>query len=953
MAKSTLLHPQFFHTLVHGFHTHLMIPLEFFSKYIEGKTLGKTTAELKSDSSEVTWKVKMTGRRLSEGWEEFAVAYNFQTGDVLLVRYEGDMIFHVSDLGPSCCEIQDNPPPRNDIYGQFDVGKTLLKKRLYPRTQVDFSPNDGDGCDDEDDMEPPRKKKVKKNSPEAETASSSDNSYEKNNPEAQAVSSSSSDNSCFVAVVTPSSLRTDTLYLPQHVTSSSGFTRKCRKIVLIDGGERSWALDLRFKFNKSSDTFYISRGWRRFCEENGQEAGGFFMFKLVGNGETPVLSFDPTKTYNKTRQRECSEASRRESLSTEVSSEEENVEGESGEEACISMESLVEIEKTKCSPKRRVQSYSSYLPSHKRFVTFTLPPDYVRIQNLYLPRPFVRENGINKPGEISLLGKDGTKWPTNLLMNMRGTMSFGQGWKDFVKANGVESGFTLKLIWEDTTPVLSLCCAESTNDMEQEEYFKAIKKQSRFIDQSNRDKISKDENTKEERRKNHLSGGDSTPSSQKQFVTLTITPSCFSTSKLRLPKSFTRENDINKPGTITLLGKDGVKYQTSLLFESRNRRMTLGKGWKVFAEANDLKLGDPFTFKLTWERTTPVLSLCPAECSIDKEAGGECLPIDDNNRKDNGKEETRSGREKNHLRGRDPTPSSQKQFVTLTITPTSFAKSRLLLPMQFVRENSINKPGMIYLLGRDGTKWPTNLVQNKKGVMGLGKGCKDFAEANDLKTGESFTMELIWKDGTRMLRLFNTKSSSSKAKEKESVSTEARSRDSLFQTKSSSSKANEKDSVSTEPRSRDSLFHTMSSSSKAKEKELVSTKPRSRDSLFHTESSCSKAKEKESDPTEAKSRESLFHTKSCSSKAKEKESVSTEARSRDSSSEILNRFVILTLTLENVRARILHLPSQFMKANGIKKLGKITILGRNGMEFSAYLLARDGIIALENGWDKF
>ncbi|KFK32625.1 hypothetical protein AALP_AA6G268000, partial [Arabis alpina] len=48
-----------------------------------------------------------------------------------------------------------------------------------------------------------------------------------------------------------------------------------------------------------------------------------------------------------------------------------------------------------------------------------------------------------------------------------------------------------------------------------------------------------------------------------------------------------------------------------------------------------------------------------------------------------------------------------------------------------------------------------------------------------------------------------------------------------------------------------------------------------------------------------------------------------------------------------------HLPSQFMAANGINKLGKITLLGENGMEWSAYLLSKDGMVALGNGWDEF
>ncbi|KFK32628.1 hypothetical protein AALP_AA6G268100 [Arabis alpina] len=918
MAKSTLLrHPQFFHTLVPGFHTHLVIPVGFFSKYIQGKSMEvEDTVELKSGSSDITWKVKMTGQRFSDGWEDFAVANRLQIGDVLLVRYEGDLVFHVSDLGPNCSETRDIAPPSSN--------------------------ND----DDDDNIEFHRKKKLRKNCPEGE---------------GEAGSSSSSDNSCFVATVTTSSLRTDTLHLPQHFTSSNGLTRKCCKIVLLDGGVRSWAVDL--SFNNSSDTFYISQGWRNFCDENGQEAGGFFMFKLVGSGETLVLSFCPTESSNDRKQRDCSEASGRESISTKVGCEEENIEVENSEDECSSMESLMEIEssedecslveslleieKTKYTPKQRFFSYSSYAPCQKRFVTFTLPPDYVRIEKLSLPKQFASENSVNKPGIIYLVGKDGTKWLTNLHRDTKGTMSLGKGWKDFVKANGIKKGFTLKLIWEDTTPVLRLCDAESTIDKAQEELSKTNETESLVIDSSNRDKIKRDENNKEEsrswdRNNNYTRGKDSTPSSENQLVTLTITPSSFIKCRLGLPKCFTKENCINKPGMITLLGKDGIKQPTKLLFNKVKGVMVLGGGWKSFVKENGLKTGDSFTLKLIWEDTTPVLSLCPAEQSIDKR--GVCsetnqkksFPIeptsckkiskdenikDDNSKEKNNKEENSKGenplmeREKTHLRGRDSTPSSQKQFLTLTITPSSFTQCRLTLPAPFVRENNMNKPGMIYLgesssskanekesvsteprsrdsssaiqnqfvtltitpssftqcrltlaapfvrendmnkpgmiylVGKDGTKWPTNLQRDNKGTMSLGKGWKDFVKAHDLKLGDSFTMELIWQDTIPML--------------------------SWFRTESSSSKANEKESVSNEP------------------------------------------------------------------------------RSRDSSSAIQNQFVTLALTPEDVKACQLHLPSQFMKANGINKLGKMTLLGENEMEWSGYLLTKDGTVALGKGWDEF
>ncbi|KAG2331815.1 hypothetical protein Bca52824_002995 [Brassica carinata] len=108
-----------------------------------------------------------------------------------------------------------------------------------------------------------------------------------------------------------------------------------------------------------------------------------------------------------------------------------------------------------------------------------------------LPNLFVKENGISTPAEICVLGKDGTKWPITLLLDKKGIMSFGKGWKEFVKANGLETGFTLKLMWEDTTPSFSLCCPESASDKDEEECLESIKKQSLSIDRRIRDKPGK------------------------------------------------------------------------------------------------------------------------------------------------------------------------------------------------------------------------------------------------------------------------------------------------------------------------------------------------------------------------------------------------------------------------------------------------------------------------------
>lgn len=69
---------------------------------------------------------------------------------------------------------------------------------------------------------------------------------------------------------------------------------------------------------------------------------------------------------------------------------------------------------------------------------------------------------MNKPRMVTLLGKDGIRWVANLLQESSGRMSLGKGLKDFSKANGLKIGesFTLELIWENATPMLSLFSKE-------------------------------------------------------------------------------------------------------------------------------------------------------------------------------------------------------------------------------------------------------------------------------------------------------------------------------------------------------------------------------------------------------------------------------------------------------------------------------------------------------------
>lgn len=55
-----------------------------------------TKVLLRSDASDKTWKVKLNGDKLTDGWEEFASDHKFKDGDVLVFKHYGDETFHVS-----------------------------------------------------------------------------------------------------------------------------------------------------------------------------------------------------------------------------------------------------------------------------------------------------------------------------------------------------------------------------------------------------------------------------------------------------------------------------------------------------------------------------------------------------------------------------------------------------------------------------------------------------------------------------------------------------------------------------------------------------------------------------------------------------------------------------------------------------------------------------------------
>ncbi|ESQ54028.1 hypothetical protein EUTSA_v10027046mg [Eutrema salsugineum] len=264
----------------------------------------------------------------------------------------------------------------------------------------DDSDNDSEDDDDEDDDDDET----------WDNGSDSKNILSKEKSRLKA-ESSSSENSCFLAP-TPSNLRQDRVSLTKRFSRTNALNKRWCVIDLMNQRGKSWALGLRH--NKVTGQDYILGGWRSFCRANELKTGIFYRFELVRNGARPLLQL----CSDITSQGNCSKANRKAKVSAKSSREDESAS-----------------------------------------LTVTLKPYMLKSRQLRLSSDFSRKNGIKKEGEITLVDKNGVKWPSYVVC-VQGRLYITKGVIDFWAANQIETGetFTLELVrGEGTTPMLKFC----------------------------------------------------------------------------------------------------------------------------------------------------------------------------------------------------------------------------------------------------------------------------------------------------------------------------------------------------------------------------------------------------------------------------------------------------------------------------------------------------------------
>ncbi|KAL0774200.1 hypothetical protein Bca101_039351 [Brassica carinata] len=685
--------------------------------------------------------------------------------------------------------------------------------------------------------------------------------------------SSSSDHPCPLALVTASNVRKATQCRERRPPTSPSQKQFMKLklahdslirglITLVGKDGVKWKVNL--KEEGSGSALCLGTGWKEFAKANGLKTGDYFTLESAWKNEIPMLSLVNTESASDRKERGESSKAMEKERSTDTSSIVQNrvvtlaletkdvkactlnlpsefvtaigikklgkitflgkdgmkwwgclLSGNGSVAVGIGWRNFCEANGVKLGesfslvlineeedtgrniPKKknleREAESSSLDPS---CFLATIWPSSLRYDTLNLPRSFVRSNGLETRcgGEIVLMNEKGKSWTLALKQKLSGSTYIRRGWRRFCSANVLKTGgvYTFKLIHSGRTPVLRLFFTES--ESESEERNVALK-----------------------------------PFNLEKYI-------------LYFPVRFSRSHGINEEAKMTLLDKNGVKWSTDLRSEETSDRIRLVGGWQEFFKTNCMKPGESIIVKLIWEGDKScVLKFCSKNLL--------------------GKKKAKMNNSETKVKTEADSSSSDHPCPLALVTASNVRKDTQCLRQDLCPTESNHdgtqgdnnkKKRLITLVGKDGVKWKVNLYEERSGSsLCLGKGWKEFAKANGLKTGEYFTLELVWENEIPMLSLVNTESASDRKQRGEP------------------------------------------------------------------------------------------------SKAMEKE------RSTDTSSIVQNRVVTLALETKDVKACTLHLPSEFVTAIGIKKLGKITLLGKDGMKWWGCLLSRDGTVAVGIGWRNF
>ncbi|WCJ30470.1 Transcriptional factor B3 family protein [Euphorbia peplus] len=241
--------PHFFRPLLPGFQHQLSIPVSFYLKHLKEKNAEKTV--LRSPSGKL-WHVKIKGRLIEDGWQEFCEDHQLHVGHFLVFRFHdhhhhhNEFLFDVLVFDSTACQ-RDYP--------------------LYIKNEILETPHEEIRKESPGPLKKKRKKRV--------------NKFEGKS------GSSASKYPHFMLQFSPYAANCALLYIPKGFAQANGLNNRCCKIVLLNKQGKVWVAVLGFRPHDGQS--YVKQNWSAFRCANSIKAGDSCLFELIRDGERPVL----------------------------------------------------------------------------------------------------------------------------------------------------------------------------------------------------------------------------------------------------------------------------------------------------------------------------------------------------------------------------------------------------------------------------------------------------------------------------------------------------------------------------------------------------------------------------------------------------------------------------------------------------------------------------------------
>nr|XP_009771718.1 PREDICTED: B3 domain-containing protein REM5-like [Nicotiana sylvestris] len=443
--------PHFFKPIMPYFKNGLKIPLGFL-KYLKDHDHIEH-AILRMGSKK--WLVKVNGRRLEEGWENFAEEHDLQLGDMLVFGHEGDMEFEVSIFHSNQCEREYEEEQK--VHNVEETSKKFEFKDL--RGNASLRPEGNKTNLDAERVSTQEK------------LNSNITSSHEVFPDVEATKDMPLGRPHLITTVKPHWISKHLMHVPKLFACENGLSnRKCT--IAIRDEQRSW----EFRLYSCGGSTFIGGEWHKFCAANFLKEGDQIMFEIFSKGEKPILKFCDLRGEVSLQPEGKKTNLDTERVSTQDLRGNASLQPE-GKKANLHAKRVSSEEKpspsikspNKASADAKAAAHEPF--GHSKFVC-TIRPYCLTYGFLNVPKHFACANGLKPNKKCILIIRDERQRSWTLRLSVCKTQVYiGDGLRKFIADNCLKEGdrIMFEVVTNGETPIWKFQVVTSGKDSDEEE----------------------------------------------------------------------------------------------------------------------------------------------------------------------------------------------------------------------------------------------------------------------------------------------------------------------------------------------------------------------------------------------------------------------------------------------------------------------------------------------------